>query len=742
MKIKFVLGFLLVSSLLSAQNDIPLGTWRTHFSYNAAQLIALGNNKTYVASDNGLFIFDNEDNSLTTISKIDGLQEDNISALHYNLNKDILLIGYESGNLDLIRENELINYDLITNSQVLGDKSINNIGSDENNAFISTAYGLLNFDLNKLEVRETYRQLGEGAQEIEIFQSTILGDSLFLASEEGVIASNFKNGINLLDPANWKRHSAVNGLPSGSAALVFTLNNKVLSAFNNEGIYEYENGKWTLTVSEIGSNFQKAVSNGEQATVLTEIGFFKIESSSATSIISNDLVSKINDGIVSGNTIYIADNKNGLITNISGQFESIKPSGPSSNNIFKFHYRSNMITGVSGGYSSSRLALNRDNGFYQFTNGAWSNTSSDSNTTPEFKDIVDVTYDQKTSAYYYALFGGGILKVADDGVITLIDNTNSTLSNIGGKGIPVSAVKATAEGLWAINYAEPFGLHLFNDGQWSSFLTLTSSLLSIENTNDYLWMIVDPLVGGGILVFDKETQEMRYLTDQAGNGGLPNEVVNTLAVDKDGYIWVGTNEGIAVFTNPINVISGTVDAILPIFENRQLLRDEIVTSIEIDPGNRKWIGTNSGVWLFDEEADRQLLNFNIQNSPLPSNQILDIEVNEKSGEVFFATPEGIISYRADATEALPEHTAVRIFPNPVTSDFLGTIGISGLVDDAKVKITDSSGKLVWDTRSEGGTATWNVQDYNGRRATTGVYFVFSATDDGEESFVGKIAVID
>ena len=742
MRIRLVLGFLFITSILSAQNDIPLGTWRTHFSYNTAQYIALGGSKTYVAGDNGLFIFDSEDNSLSTISKINGLQEDNIAALHYNAAKDMLLIGYQSGNLDLLHDNELINYDLTTNSQVLGPKSINNIYSDENNAFICTAFGLLNFDLNKLEVKETYRQLGVGAQEIEVFQATILGDSIFIATEEGVQSSNFKNGVNLLDPGNWKRYVSGNELPEDAAALIFRLNNKVLAAFNSEGIFEYDNGKWHPTLSEIGADFQWGFSNGDQATVLTEIGLFKMESASSITKISVDLAKDVNSGIVDGSKVYLADNINGLVTNISGQFESIKPSGPASNNIFKFHYRSNIITGVSGGYTSSRMPLNREDGFYQYTNGAWSNTRSNSSIALEFKDIVDVTYDQKTSSYYYALFGGGILRQSDDGTFTLIDNSNSTLSNIAGKGVLVTGVKATAEGVWALNYGEPFGLHLLNDGQWSSYSTLTSSLLSIESTDDHLWMIVDPLAGGGILVFEKSSQEARYLTDQSGNGGLPSEIVNALSVDNDGYVWVGTNEGVAVFTNPNNILNGTIDAIKPIFENRQLLRDEVVTSIETDPGNRKWIGTNSGVWLFDEEADRQLLNFNIDNSPLPSNQILDIEINEKSGEVFFATPEGIISYRADATEAQQEHSDVKIFPNPITSDFLGTIGISGLVDNAKVKITDSSGKLIWDTRSEGGTATWNAQDYNGRRAATGVYFVFSATDDGEESFVGKIAVID
>lgn len=742
MRSKFILGFLFVSSLLSAQNDIPLGTWRTHFSYNSAQLIALATNKTYVASDNGLFVFDTEDNSLSTISKIDGLQEDNISALHYNADKDILLIGYQSGNLDVIQGNELINYDLTTNSQVLGEKTINDINSVTSNAFISTAYGVLNFDLNKLEVRETYRQLGDGAQEIGVHQSTIFGDSIFLATEEGVIASNFKNGVNLLDPANWKRYAVTNGLPSVSAALVFTLNNSVYSAFNNEGLFEYDNGKWSKTALELGLEFKRASSNGQLASVITDIGIYKIDAALVSEVVTNNLISEVNDAAVTDNAIWLADNKNGLVTNVSGKYEGIRPSGPASNNIFKFHYRSNVITGVPGGYSSSRIALDRDNGFYQYINGAWNNFSPNNNELSEIKDIVDVTYDQRTAAYYYALFGGGILKQADDGTVTIIDNTNSSLTNSGGKGTLVTAIKATAEGIWAINYAEPVGLHLLADGQWESFPTLTTSLLSIENTSDFLWMIVDPLAGGGILVFNKESQEMRYLTDQAGNGGLPNEIVNALAVDVDGYIWVGTNAGVAVFTNPNGVLTGSVDAIEPIFENRQLLRDEIITSIEIDAGNRKWIGTNSGVWLFDEEADRQLLNFNIENSPLPSNEILDIEINDKSGEVFFATPEGIISYRSDATEATEEHSEVKIFPNPVTADFLGNIGISGLASNALVKITDSSGKLVWDTRSEGGTATWNAQDYNGRRAATGIYFVFSASDDGEETFIGKIAVID
>ncbi|HEY9045605.1 MAG TPA: T9SS type A sorting domain-containing protein, partial [Ohtaekwangia sp.] len=137
-----------------------------------------------------------------------------------------------------------------------------------------------------------------------------------------------------------------------------------------------------------------------------------------------------------------------------------------------------------------------------------------------------------------------------------------------------------------------------------------------------------------------------------------------------------------------------------------------------------------------------IYNFTAENSPLLSNVILDIEINQQTGEVFFATDKGIVSFRGDATESTSTFESVKIFPNPVTSNFSGSVGIKGLATDATVKITDVSGKLIWQTQANGGTATWNVQDYNGRRAATGIYLVFAATADGAESVVGKIAVVE
>jgi hypothetical protein len=220
------------------------------------------------------------------------------------------------------------------------------------------------------------------------------------------------------------------------------------------------------------------------------------------------------------------------------------------------------------------------------------------------------------------------------------------------------------------------------------------------------------------------------------NGGLPSSAVRAIAIDRDGYIWVGTDEGVAYF------FSETDDAIKPLFEGRFLLRDETITAIEVDGGNRKWIGTERGVWLFSPEGETLIHNFTTDNSPLLSNMIYDIEIADETGEVFFATDKGLLSYRADATTSDAGFRELKIFPNPVTSDFSGSVGITGLATDAIVKITDVSGQLIWQTQANGGSATWNVRDYNGRRAATGIYLVFAATADGSESVVGKIAVVD
>ena len=142
------------------------------------------------------------------------------------------------------------------------------------------------------------------------------------------------------------------------------------------------------------------------------------------------------------------------------------------------------------------------------------------------------------------------------------------------------------------------------------------------------------------------------------------------------------------------------------------------------------------------DGTEEIHHFTEENSPLYSNQIVDIEINNETGEVFFGTDQGILSYKSTATGGGTVNTDVVVYPNPVKPGYNGIIAIKGLVSNADVKITDVSGTLIYATRAEGGQAIWSGKSFDGRKASTGVYLVFATDDEGNEKIVTKILFIN
>ncbi len=248
---------------------------------------------------------------------------------------------------------------------------------------------------------------------------------------------------------------------------------------------------------------------------------------------------------------------------------------------------------------------------------------------------------------------------------------------------------------------------------------------------------------GGILVISPKNQR-QFVSTGVGSGSLPSNNVKSLAIDRDGQLWAGTDKGVVVFDNPSAVFSGkNFDAYIPVFERRRLLGNETVTSIAVDGGNRKWMGTKNGIFLFSPDGTELVINFTEKNAPLPTNEISYITAEPNTGEVYIRTPKGMVSYRGTATEGSlkQDENAVKIFPNPVRPDFDGQIGIEGLVENAFVKITDVAGNLVYETRANGGTAVWNGKTLAGGRVETGIYLIFSGNKKGEETLVSRLAVV-
>lgn len=264
---------------------------------------------------------------------------------------------------------------------------------------------------------------------------------------------------------------------------------------------------------------------------------------------------------------------------------------------------------------------------------------------------------------------------------------------------------------------------------------------SIIDLNGLTWARLPDYLGGGIIVKNAENQQ-RVLTTNVGSGTLPSMAINSLALGTEGYVWFASDRGVGYFV-PDDILGGArADAILPVFGQRKLFANEKCTAIATEPGNRKWIGTRNGLYLFNEDATELVQKFTASDSPLPSDSIIALQFEAETGMLYIDTPNGMVSYRSTSSASAEKLSAVTIFPNPVHPGYAGTIGIKGLIDKCTVKITELSGRLIYETKSQGGTASWNLNDYNGRRAKGGIYMVLIVAQDGSEKFAGKLAVID
>jgi ligand-binding sensor domain-containing protein len=729
----YVIAGLSFDLYAQSSDGIPVGTWRAHLSFNNIISVAQSRTTIFAASEMGLLEYDKSDHSLTTLNKLNGLSSSGITCLAYDDQNNQLIIGYSDGNIDLLKGNSVSNFSALKNpNTVIGSKKINHISVQHNLAYISTDYGVVVFDVVKQELKETWRNLGRNGTDAAIYQTTFLGDSIVAATDKGFIIGNLND--NLLDFAKWERNDA--GDFSNGVSFTTVFNNIIYVAVNGKGIYRRAGSAFVKEDMLVNSTISLLGSSEQHLLIGANSNLWLMDKNELLQQVADDMVTSPSAAIEdSPGTLWIADAKNGLLSNESGTFQNYLPNGPSITRAFRLRYVEHKMYALAGGFSNTGLPLHNDGTINYFENGTWKQKQLD------IRDVTDVI--SFNGRILYASFGDGIADEHGDGVTTLYDNTNSTLEDMGGseKEINITSFQYSTDGMYVSEYGAIHPLHLLsNDNTWTSFNVLPSAApYTVKMTidlNGNLWLIPVPVLSSGVVVYSPEKNAVTVRTTLAGFGGLPNNTVLSAATDRDGYVWLGTASGIGYF------YAADEDIVLPIFDNRFLLKDEKITALVVDGGNRKWVGTENGVWLFDPTGETLIRNFSQENSPLLSNKIIDIAINNETGEVFFATDKGIISYGSDATPSENKFNSIKIFPNPVTYDFSGTVGITGLYTDAIVKITDVSGKLVWQSRAEGGMAIWNVKDVNGRRASTGIYLVFASAQDGSESVVGKIAVID
>ena len=757
------IAFLFPHSTFNLKAQTAVGHWRDCLDYSRVQHVAVTPDAIYAAGRGGLFRYDLDDHTITTLSRSSGLSDVGIATMAYN--DGSLVVGYTSSNIDIIQGRNIYNLSDIKRSSISGDRNIYNIRFHGSMAYLCTGFGVVVVDLQRYEIKETY-YIGTAGNYTAVYDMAFTADSIYAATAEGLKRiSAAEQHLGISD--RWQTDHRMDGI---TVTMLCAVGSNLLAAGytfdpNQHTLYNLANGSVTTMLN---GEIRSMQMDGNKLTVSIS-GVVKVYDSSLSNLGSYDsytwgTLEALDAICATDGTIWVAHPWEGLVALYAdGSDATLKPEGPyNSDNVYRLVPVGDNMMLCPGGraitYSASYTPANL------LTTDGWSWHSIDnSNHALDGRyDIVDVAA-QDDNTLLAASWGDGILSIKDNQVQNVYDQTNTDgalqpFTSGSWNTLIVGALTADRSGnVWALNVRSPRPLVVrHKDGTWQSFSTESMTgtqpemdKLVYDSVRNYIWFCGR---SNNIYVHDGQSRMARI---NPNNGSkVETETVNAMVQDRDGNIWIGTNKGIKVIydgyrafnnggdgetapvtCNNITITNGSFAEYLMAYEN--------VTCIAVDGANRKWIGTAAGgLYLLSSGGLEQLQNFTTANSPLFSDKIVCLAIHPSTGDVYIGTDHGLQVYRSTATYAEP-YTAERVYayPNPVRPGYDGPIAIKGFARDALIHITDAAGHTLFSTQALGGQAIWNGRTQSGEPTASGVYYVFASDIDGGNRAVAKILII-
>ena len=768
----------LLYQIASFSQQVGIGQWRDHLPYDYATKAEEFNTNIYCATPYSMFYYDREDNTVHRLSKVNGLSDLGVSDISLNTAEKILVVAYSNTNVDLIMNDQsIINIPDIKRKEILGNKTINSILNYGKLAYLSCGFGIVVLNLEKKEIKDTYF-IGPDGGSINVLAMTYNDTAFFAATESGIYYADI-NDPNLAYYGNWKKLPGI-PVPNGFYNLILYHGGRLYTNLTDpnvgeDALYVLDNGTWKELESVNTGRTYRMRSCGDLLVV--SYGYFvhtyNPDLSLNLVIYTYGVTSpEPSDAFIgSDNYYWIADRSEGLVRSEASGYNQvfIKPSGAPTADIFEMASLDGKLYVVPGGLTATWNNVYKGAKMYSLIDENWS--TYDNNNSPPLdtlRDFVAVTIDPLNSDHVFVgSWFRGMAEFKDNALLQIYNSDNSSLLPNMIEGAPSVKIGGMAfdkdNNLWITNSGAEDILSVkraagSTGAPWEAF-NLGSSTTGIDvrkiivDSYDQKWIIprTSQANPNYIFVYNEKNdpgKQFRGLKSGAGYGNLPGTSVYAIAEDLDGEIWVGTDQGVAVFYSPQNIFTNENADAQQILVNidgyvQYLLETEIVKAIAIDGDNRKWFGTErAGVFLLSADGTKQIEHFTEDNSPLFSNNITSLAINGKTGEVFIGTGKGLISYKSSATDGGTTNDSVYVYPNPVRPGYTGPIAVKGLVANANVKITDISGSVIYETLAEGGQAIWNGYSFDGRKASTGVYLVFITNSDGSQKMVTKILFVN
>lgn len=741
-----------LSHVLFAQPNNQL--WKGYFSYNEIVDVTGGTGKILAATQNAVFTQITASSETDLYNSITGFKPESITALHYSETTRKIYAGNANGLLLVIQPDGSVTtkVDIINEVPVAPNKKkINDLYEHNGRIYLATDYGISVVDASTLEFISTYF-IGTAGEETAVLQTTVLGNEIYAVTRDFGIRKATVSNPNLFDFNQWQTFT------TGAWTGIVTFFGQIVAMNADAKTYKF-NGTLPQVILNQTQPGLKLKTNGSELIITTMNHVFVLnqvftQRANITSI--PDFSAAFTAATVVGNKIYIGTQKDGLFsTDLTNPtvFENLSPNGPLQNYIFRVKKAPNLLWTVYGDYTFDYNPFPLDElGISNYDPNLGWKTIPYSDVL-EAKCLSDLAINplQPNNVFISSYFSG-VLELTGE-TIFLHDATNSGPSGLE-PFTPQTWVLNNSPAfdkngnLWVTNRGTDKALKVLRtSNQWQSYdigdyITNGRFAPMAIDKNETKWL---PTRDDGVIAFN-DTQSNKTLVINT-ESGLPSTNVLCVAVDNRNQLWIGTAAGLRVLSsvdqflrqNELNVSS------IIIQEGdlaQELFYQQLIIDIAVDGANRKWVAIeNGGVFLVAADGQETIYRFDTSNSPLPSNTVNDIEIDGVSGEVFFATDKGMVSFLGTSTQPSDNLADVYVYPNPVRPGFSGTVKISGLTDKATVKITDIEGNLVYETTTAGGTIEWDTTAFGKYKVASGVYMIFVSSEDGLQTTVKKVMII-
>lgn len=753
--------YLFILICISLYSSSQKSQWSGYFSYNEITDVFSKDNRIVCSTRNSLFIKDLSQNTIKQITSIEGFKPETITTIYLTQNNTIF-VGCDNGLVIIIKpDGTIINRPEIIQEVVVPatNKRINDFYEYNGRIYLSTEYGISVIELSNLNYKETY-YIGNSGEYLNVFQTTVFNNEIYAVTQtQGIKKASITNPF-LYDFSQWSSFN--NGAWFGIA----NFNNQIVAGNSDGNFYKF-NGNIPTIFGTYGSTPLKFRVQNNYLLFCANYQSILFDQN-LTNVSTIYTIQTITDSFTSatiGNGKHLlATTKNGLFeTNFNSSIGTyISPNGPLSDTTFRVEKATNDLWLTHGGFDRtydpdlklSGISLyNKDLRWHEIKKEDLFNALSLS---------MIIENPRNKSEIFVASEHSGLLKINNKNPLVLYNHTNTGSNGLNTVVLPPPDQNYISVRVNGLTYDKDNNLWMNNaftagsikvlktDNTWSSYNI--SNYLDAPLNERYGNMVIDnngtkwvASFLNGVIGFNEKYNNKTIVVNT--ERGLADNDVRCVAVDKKGQLWIGSFRGLRIIRSVDRFISDTnLTATNIVIQDgdlaQELFYQQFIQDIYVDGANRKWVAIQgSGVFLVSEDGQSTIFKFTKENSPLPSDNVMDIDIDEVTGEVYFATDKGLVSFRGTATEGASNLENAFIYPNPVRPNYIGTVKVSGLMDQVNVKITDVEGNLVYETTSEGGTIEWDTTAFGKYKVASGVYVVFITDKEGNEKVIKKLAIV-